>query len=177
MESDMEESMLDIMERMESLVPEYSYSSVKSIVKTDGLVRGFLIEGLKGIKDYLFHVVQVSYELQKDKLSEATEGSWDDLDSLVDRVENSKTAKMKINKKFCEECKQRIEEDIHQLVRRDRELVMEVNDMKRTVYLLYRALLDKGKEKHFIKNLGKIKKYTDSINSLLDERERIITGG
>jgi uncharacterized protein YlaI len=172
----MEESMLDIIERMESLVPEYSYSSIKSIVKTDRQVRDFLLAELKSIKDYLFHVVQVSYELQRDKLSRAAEGSWDDIDTLVDRAENSKTAKMKGNKKFCEDCKKRIDTKIHDLVRRDRELVMEVRDMKRTAHLLYKALFEKGKETHFIKNLDSIKKYVDQIGTLLDERERIITG-
>ncbi len=172
----MEESMLDIMERMESLVPEYSYSSISGIVKTDRQVRDFAIGELKKIKDYMFHVVQVSYELQRDKLSEAVEGSWDEMDTLVDRVENSKTAKMKGNKKYCEECKKRIDSSIHQLVRTDRNLVMQVRDMKRTAHLLYKALLERGKEKHFIKNLDKIKKYADDISALLDERERIITG-
>jgi hypothetical protein len=173
----MEESMLDIMERMESLVPEYSYSSIASIVKTDKNVRSFVLAELKSIKDYLFHVVQVSYELQRDKLSESVEGSWDDLETLVDRIENSKTSKMKGNKKYCEDCKKRIDSSIHKLVRRDRELVIEVRDMKRTAHLLYKALFEKGREKHFIKNLDKIKKYVDLISTLLDDRERIITGG
>ncbi len=172
----MEENMLDVMERMESLVPEYSYSSVSNIVKTDKLVRELLIAEMKKIKDYLFHVVQVSYELQRDKLSDAAEDAWDDVDSLVDMIENSKTTKLKGNKRYCEECKERIESDIQNILRRDRQLVMEVKDMKRTVYLLYRALLEKGKERHFIKNLGKIKKYSDGISSLLDAREKIITG-
>ena len=172
----MEESVHDMMERMETLVPEYSYSSITDIVKTDGLVREFLLAEMKKIKDYLFHVVQVSYELQKDKLSEAVEGAWDDMETLVDRVENSKTSKLKGDKEYCKECQGRIESDLHNIVRRDRELVMEVRDMKRAVYLLYRALLDKGKERHFIKNLAKIKKYRNEIHSLLDKRERIIAG-
>lgn len=173
----MEESMFDIMERMESLVPEYSYSSIQDIVKTDGQVRGFLLSEIKGIKDSLFHVVQVSYELQKDKLSNAAEGAWDEMDILVDKIENSKTSKMKGDKQYCEECKKRIEVEIGSMVRKDRELVMEVKDLKRTVHLLYRALLDEGREGHFIKNLSRIKKYVDAINSLLDAREMIITGG
>ncbi|MBN2330346.1 MAG: hypothetical protein JXC85_00885 [Candidatus Aenigmarchaeota archaeon] len=173
---DVEESMLDIMERMETLVPEYSYSSIASVVKTDKKVRRFLLAELKAIKDYMFHVVQVSYELQRDKLSRSVEGSWDDLDSLVDRVENSKTSKMKGNRKYCEDCKKRIDENIHDLVRRDRELVIEVRDMKRTAHMLYKALFDKGNEARFIKNLDRIKKYVDQVSSLLDERERIITG-
>lgn len=174
---DMEDNMLDIMERMENLVPEYSYSNVKDIVKTDSQVRGYLLDEIKGIKDSLFHVVQISYELQKDKLSDAAEGAWDDMDSLVDRIENSKTSKMKGDKHFCEECKNRIEVEIGSMVRKDRELIMEVSDLKRTVHLLYRALLDQGREGHFIKNLSKVKKYIDSINSLLEAREMIVTGG
>ena len=173
----MEESMFDIMERMESLVPEYSYSSIKDIVKTDGQVRAFLLSEIKCIKDSLFHVVQVSYELQKDKLSNAAEGAWDEMDTLVDKIENSKTSRMKGDKQYCEECKKRIEVEIGSMVRKDRELVMEVKDLKRTVHLLYKALLDKGMEGHFIKNLSRIKKYIDAIDSLIDAREMIITGG
>lgn len=168
--------MLDIMERMESLVPEYSYSSIAGIVKTDKKVREFLLAELKSIKDYLFHVVQISYELQRDKLSRSVEGSWDDMDTLVDRVENSKTSKMKGNQKYCEDCKKRIDASIHDLVRRDRELIIEVRDMKRTAHMMYKALLERGREAHFIKNLDRIKKYIDQVSSILDERERIITG-
>ena len=173
----MEESMLDIMERMESLVPEYSYSSIKDIVKTDSQVREFLLAEIKFVKDQLFHVVQISYELQKDKLSDAAEGAWDEMDTLVDKIENSRIAKKKGDKHYCEECRNRIGAEIRSMVRKDRELVMEVRDLKRTVHLLYKALLEQGRERHFIKNLSKVKNYIAAISSLLDTREIIITGG
>jgi len=173
----MEESMHDILERMESLIPEYSYSSISDIVKTDKKVKELLLSEMKQIKDYLFHIVQVSYELQRDQLSDAAESSWDDVDSLVDRLENAKLFKFKGDKKSCDECKKKVESELQNLIRRDRELVMEVRDLKRTVYLLYRALFDQGREKHFINSLGKIKKYVEEISTLLDIRENIIAGG
>ena len=171
------ESLLDAIERMESFVPGYSYSGIPSIVKTDRDVRNVLINEMKKIKDYFFHVVQVSYELQRDRLSEVAERAWDEVDTIIDRIENSKTAKLEGSKTLCKECEKRLEKNLQNLVRRDRDLVMTVRDMKRAVHLLYRSLLDKGKERHFIKNLDKTKKYMDEINCLLEEREKIIAGG
>jgi hypothetical protein len=168
--------MFDIMERMESLVPEYSYSSVKEIAHTDKMVRDVVISELKQIKDYLFHVVQVSYELQRDKLSDAAEDAWEDIDILIDKVENSKTSKLKGNKSHCEECKARIEKHLHIIVRRDKEIVNAVKDMRKAVQIVYKSLLEKGKEGHFIKNLEEIKKYRAEIDTLLDEREKGLMG-
>ncbi len=172
----MEESMLDVIENMERVVPEYSYSSVAAIVQTDEKVRDFLLEKMKEIKDYLFHVVQISYELQRDKLSEAAESVWNDVKILMNRIENSKTASLKGDKNYCVECKDRIEKNIQSLVRRDRELVMSSKDMRRTAHLLYKELIEKGRERHFIKGVDGIKKYVGEMDSLLDKRERIITG-
>jgi hypothetical protein len=172
-----EDSLLDVMERMEGLVPEYSYSGISEIVRTDREIRDVLVSEVKKIKDYLFHVVQVSYELHRDRLSEVAERAWDDVDTLVDRIENSKTSSLAGSKTHCNECKKRIEGDLGNIVRRDRELVLTVRDMKRLVHMLYWSLLRKGDERKFIKNLDKIKKYRDEINRLLDERERSIVGG
>lgn len=172
----MEENIFDVIEEMEGLVPEYSYSSIAEIVKTDKKVRSVLISEMKKIKDYFFHVVQVSYELQQDRLSEAAEKAWNDVDSLLDWLENSKTAHFGGDKKTCNECKERVEKDIHNLVRKDKELVGAVRDMKRNVHLMYKALLEKGKERQFIKNLDEIKEYVKEIDSLLQEREKTITG-
>jgi hypothetical protein len=172
----LEENFMDMIERMESLVPEYSYSSVNDMVRTDRDVRLYLVGEIKKVKNMLFHVVQVGYELHRDRLSEAAEGAYDDIDSLLDRVENSKTSKMAGSEKFCEECKKRIEQDMHNLIRSDRQLVVKVMDMKRTVHLLHMALMGEGREGHFIKNLEKIKNYRNEINSLLESREKSIVG-
>jgi len=167
---------MDMIERMESLVPEYSYSSVKDMVRTDRDVRLYLVGEMKKVKNMLFHVVQVGYELHRDKLSDAAEGAYDDIDSLLDRVENSRTAKMEGSEKFCEECKKRIERDMHNIIRSDRNLVVTVMDMKRTAHLLHRALMVEGREGHFIKNLEKVKNYRNEIIKLLDSREKSIVG-
>jgi hypothetical protein len=170
-----EESLFDMMERMESLVPEYSYGSVESIIDTDRRVKGYLVSELKLVKDYMFHVVQVSYELQRDRLSEAAEDIWDEIKSLVSRMEVSKTCGKK-GSKACEECRKRIEKNLSELISRDRQLVMEVSSMKTTAQSLYGALLEKGREKYFIKNLDKIKTYAENITSILDDREKNIIG-
>ena len=39
---------------------------------------------------------------------------------------------------------------------------------------LYRALMEKGKERYFIKNLDRIKNYTEEIRWLLEKREKAI---
>jgi hypothetical protein len=171
----MDESLFDMMERMESLVPEYSYTNVKCIIDTDRKVKAFLVAEINKVKEYMFHVVQVSYELQKDRLSEATEEIWDEVKSLVSRIEVSKTCTKK-GKQACEDCKKRIEKNLRELIRRDRQLVLAVRGLKRTAYALYRLLLDKGKEGYFIKNLDKIKTYADDIKAMLDEREKSIIG-
>ena len=171
-----EESMMDIMERMESLVPEYSYESVSDIVRTDGMVRDFLISKMKEIKDCMFHVVQISYELQRDRLSESAESAWNELDSLLDRVENSGVSGMKGRKKYCRECKERIQKNIGNLIRRDRELVLAAKNMRRVAQLLYRELLDKGSEARFISGVNTIKRCADEMTGLLEERDRSIRG-
>ncbi|MCK4714607.1 MAG: hypothetical protein KAT35_03460 [Candidatus Aenigmarchaeota archaeon] len=171
----MEENLFDIMERMESLIPEYSYTSVKCIIETDKKFKQVLVSEIKKIKDYMFHVVQVSYELQRDKLSEAAETVWDDISSIVSRIEVSKTCDRK-GKQACADCKKRIEKNLRELIRKDRELVVAVKDMKTVAYALYKELLEKGREKYFIKNLDKIKTYNDEIISLLEEREKSILG-
>lgn len=172
----MKESMMDIVERMESVVPEYSYSSVNDFLRTDTAVREHLLGEMKGMKEQLFHVVQMSYEMQKDRLSDSAEKIWEELDGLVDRLENSPVAKMSGDKASCEECQKRIAERILEVVRKDRELVMETRDMKRTAYILYKDLLERGNEGRFIKNLSRIKDYAVSVNSLLDARESFIMG-
>ena len=164
-----------MMEMMESLVPEYSYTNVKCIIETDKKVKQFLVSEIKKVKDYMFHAVQVSYELQRDNLSEAAESIWDDIMSLVNRIEVSKVCDKK-GKQACEDCKKRIEKNLQELIRKDRELVIAVKSMKMVAYALYRALFDKGKENYFIKNLDKIKTCNDEIISLLDEREKSILG-
>ena len=139
----MEESLFDMMERMESLIPEYSYTNVKCIMDTDRRVKDFLVSEIRQVKDYMFHVVQVSYELQKDRLSEAAEDIWDEIQSLASRMEVSKTCGKK-GKSACGDCRKRIERDLANLIRRDRELVLAVSGMKRTAYALYKSLLEKG---------------------------------
>ncbi len=171
----MDESLFDMMERMESLVPEYSYTSVKCIIDTDRKVKDFLVSEIKKVKEYMFHVVQVSYELQKDRLSEAAEEIWDEVKSLVSRIEVIKTCTKK-GKHACGDCKKRIEKNLMELIRRDRELVLAVREMKRTAYALYRSLLDKGREGYFIKNLDKIKTYADDIAAMLEDREKSMLG-
>ena len=171
----MEENLFDIMERMESLIPEYSYTSVECIIETDKKVKQVLVSEIKKIKDCMFHVVQVSYELQRDKLSEAAETAWDDISSLVSRIEVSKTCDRK-GRQACADCKIRIENKLRELIRKDRELVIAVKDMRTVAQALYRELLEKGREKYFIKNLDKIKTYIDEIISLLEEREKNILG-
>jgi hypothetical protein len=172
----MEENTHDMLERIESLVPEYSYSSIEDIVRTDEKIREFLLERIKEIKDRLFHVVQISYELERDKLSEIAEGVWEDADILLDRVENSRTSSLKGDKKCCEECKERIDKDIHNLIRRDRQLLLAMRDMRRIVHFLYNELLEKGRESQFIKSADQIKKYAAEITALLQEREKSIFG-
>ncbi len=170
----MEESLFDIMERMESVVPEYSYTNVKCIIETDRKVKGFLVSEISKVKDYMFHVVQVSYELRKDRLSEAAEDIWDEIKSLVSRIELSRTCKK--SGKACEACRRKIEKSLMELIRKDRELVLEVRNMKMTAHGLYKALLEKGREKYFIKNLDKIKTHIDNITSIIEERDKNIIG-
>lgn len=172
----MDENLHDLIEMMEGMVPEYTYDSVTDIVKTDKAVRNHLISEMKKIKEYLFHVVQISYELQRDKLTHSSERAWDDVDSLIDSLQNSKISKLEGDKEHCEECKKKMESDMASLVRRDKELVNSVIDAKRLVILIYRDLLDKGKERSFIKNINKIKKDFSQIQDLIDLRERHILG-
>ena len=86
------EHIFDTMERMESLIPDYSYRDMKNMVETDKKIRQLVISEFKIIKDYMFHVVQVSFELHKEKLTEASEDYWDDIKHLMNIAESSTIA-------------------------------------------------------------------------------------
>lgn len=172
----MEDNLFDLLERMESIVPEYSYENVRKIAETDKKIKAHLISEMKAVKDDMFHVVQVSYELQRDRLSDASEGVWDDIKSVMNRIENSRTCNPDGGRKHCNECMERVEKNHRNIIRRDRELIILAKDLKGNVHALYKMLFDKGKEKHFIKNLDKIKTYVDELNSLIEEREKSIAG-
>ncbi len=171
----MSDDFFDIMEMMEGVVPEYSYTNVKCAVETDAKVKQFLVSEIKKVKDVMFHVVQVGFELQRDKLSMAAEAIWDETRSLAIRAEVSRTCGKK-GKKACDACTKKVEKDLRDLIRRDKELVTKVREMKAVAHSLHRTLLEKGRENYFIKNLDKIKVYTDEIASLMKEREKIVTG-
>jgi uncharacterized hydantoinase/oxoprolinase family protein len=172
----MKENLFDLIERMESIIPDYGYQSVSKISETDKKIKMHLISQIKLVKDDMFHVVQSSYELQRDRLSEASENVWDDVTSLMNRIENSKTCNPKGGKQHCEECMKRVERNLHSILRKDRELILMLKDMKKDTRVLYRTLFDKGEEKSFIKNLDKIKTYVNEINELIEEREKSIVG-
>ncbi len=171
----MTESLFDMLERMESMVPEYSYTTIEKMVETDRKIREFMIGQMKEVKDMMFHVVQVSYELQKDRLSEEAEAAWDNVTALMTMVQSTKACDMK-DKKGCEVCRKNVEDSLYELIRKDRHLVLSVLGMKKQTGTLYRALLDKGREKYFIKNLGKINNCVDEVRTLLAERDAAIKG-
>ncbi len=171
-----DEHIFDTLERMESIIPDYGYSTVNKVIETDRNIREFVISDVSIIKNYMFHVVQVSFELQRDRLTDAAEGMWDDVKHLANRAGVSRVPKGK-NRKDCESCQERVNDNLRELIRKDRELVIAVKDMKSAAYAVYRELFTHGREKHFIKNLNKIKTYTEDIIGILDERDKIIAGG
>jgi len=172
----MEESLMDIIERMEGLVPEYSYSDIENISSTDRAVKSFLSKQLRNAKDEMFHVVQTSYELHRDRLSEAAEDVWDDLSALLARIANSRECDPKGSAEHCEKCMKRVEKDMENIIRRDRELVLKADEMNRELLRLKKMLFERGREKQFIKNLDKIKTYIDEMHDLIEQREHSILG-
>ena len=171
----MQESLFDMLERMESMVPDYGYATIERMTQTDRKIREFMLEEMRGVKDSMFHVVQVSYELQRDRLSDAAEDVWDEVSSLMTRVQSTRICQLK-DKKACEACRDKVEENLYDIIRKDRQLVLAVLELKRNAGILYRALLNKGREKYFIKNLDRIKNCIEQVNSLLEERDATIRG-
>lgn len=167
---------MDMIEKMEGIVPEYSYSNIEGISSTDRAVKSFALKEVRKAKDEMFHVVQTSYELQRDRLSEAAEDIWDDMSSLLARIENSKECNPKESAEHCEKCMKRVEKDMANIIRNDRELVMKVREMNREIIKMKKMLFDKGKEKRFIKNLDKIKTYITEIEDIIESREHSILG-
>lgn len=171
------EKFFDALERMENEIPDYGYSERAGFDETDRKVRDLVSSDVRQVKDTMFHVVQVSYELQKDELSKAAEGAWDDVTSLLSRVQSSRLcACSKHEPDGCEACRENAQRKMDELVRKDRELVGAVREMKASVRELYSALLGKGRENYFIRNLGQIKKYTETVTVILQEREKIVRG-
>lgn len=172
------EKFFDAMERMENEIPDYGYSDTGSFDETDRKVRDLVSSDVRDMKDTMFHVVQVSYELQRDSLSQAAEGAWDDMSSLLSMVQSSRLCTCrKHDAGGCETCRENAQRKLDELVRKDRELVDAVREMKASVRELYRALLGKGREGYFIRNLDQIKKYTEQVTTILKDREKIVKGG
>jgi hypothetical protein len=171
------EKFFDAMERMENEIPQYGYSETSGFDETDRKVRDLVSVDVREMKDTMFHVVQVSYELQRDSLSKAAEGAWDDVSSLLAKVQSSRLcACRKHGGGGCESCRDNAQKKLDELVRKDRQLVDAVREMKVSVRGLYSALIDKGKEDYFIRNLDQIKKYTETVATILEEREKIVRG-
>jgi hypothetical protein len=122
-------------------------------------------------------VVQVSYELQRDSLSKAAEGAWDEVSSLLSRIQSSRLCACGEHASGgCESCRENAQRKLDELVRKDRQLVDAVREMKASVRELYSALIGKGREDYFIRNLDQIKKYTETVTTILEEREKIVRG-
>ena len=167
----------DAVERMENEIPEYGYSEKARFDETDRKVRDLVSSDVREIKDAMFHVVQVSYELQKDDLSKAAEGAWDDVSALLSRVQSSRLCTCRKHAdEGCESCRDNAQRKLDELVKKDRELVDSVREMKASVRQLYAALLGKGREGYFIRNLDQVKKYVEQVTAILQEREKIVRG-
>jgi hypothetical protein len=170
-------NMHDVLEEMEHLVPEYSYANLSAIVRTDKLFRQALIDDIKEIKDYLFHAVQASYELQRDALSRESESAWLDVDLLLGKVRNSGTGRLEEESETaCTDCRRRIEHDMVEVLIRDREIARLVRELKAITRELHKELFQKGNERRFIKNLDKIKECAKETERLVREREKHIMG-
>jgi hypothetical protein len=165
----MSQRLFDAMESMEGIVPEYGYSGMEKMMETDRRIKEFLVQEMKEAKERMFHVVQVSYELQKDRLSEAAEGTWDGITALMSKVQAARLSEAG-DEKGCERCMKAVEKNMRELIMKDRELVTAVREMKAVTRMLHRELFDKGKERYFIKNLKRINNYVDEVSTLLDQR-------
>ena len=172
----MEENLFDTIERMQSIIPDYSYENIKKVSETDSRIKAHLLKEMKGIKENMFHVVQASYEIQRDKLSEASEDVWDDITSLMNRIENSKTCDPKSGREHCDKCMKRIMKNLRTIMTTDRDIIRTTKSMKGDVNVLYKILFEKGREKSFIKNLDKIKTYITDINDMIDTRGKSVVG-
>ncbi len=164
---------MDALEAMENMLPSYSYADIDKMTDTDRKVRDVLVSDLMEIKEQMFHVVQVSYELRRDNLSQAAEPIWDEMSSLLARVRASRLCEHK-DSKGCKLCMEGVERNILKVVIKDKELVSSVKSIKAASRMLYRSLMEKGMEKYFIRNLDKIKTGVEEINTLLEERASLV---
>ncbi|MFH0956566.1 MAG: hypothetical protein V1813_01750, partial [Candidatus Aenigmatarchaeota archaeon] len=128
------EKFFDSVEMMENTIPDYGYLEAGKVEETDRKVRELLISEVREMKDTMFHVVQVGYELQRDGLSYAAETAWDDVSSLLSRIQSARLCRCDRRQPGgCEPCRERAERCFHELVRNDRRLVEAVKGMKVSV--------------------------------------------
>jgi hypothetical protein len=165
----------DSLEVMENTIPSYGYSDASKAEETDKRVRDLLISEVREMKETMFHVVQVGYELQRDGLSNAAEAAWDEVGTLLSRLQSSRLCRCgKKEQGGCGSCQEKAERSLIELVRNDRELIEAVKGMKASVRSLYKAVLEKGLENHFIRNINQIKNYTELVSGILAEREKTL---
>ena len=71
---------------LRKLIPGYEYSDSHRAELTDGKLSLLILEELRKCKNTLFDIVEISYELQLDKLTKGVQKIRDELDIFADEI-------------------------------------------------------------------------------------------
>jgi hypothetical protein len=143
-------------------IPAYDYSSESRAEATDGKICRFMIEEIRKSKDYLFHIIQVAYELHEESLNKNFQGLRDDLDVFSDEIKVR-------NFQWSRDLSQAW---IEKLIKHDYHLVQQMQKLNTELYDLHKIFLKVVKlypKKTDPKQLEQVRKLIKLLEKAIDK--------
>ena len=158
---------------VEKFIPAYDYSSESRAEATDGKICKFMIEEVRKSKDYLFHIIQVAYELHEESLDKNFQGLRDDLDIFSDEI---KVRNFQWSRDLSQAWIEKLIKHDYHLVQQMHKLNKELDDLHKIflkVVKLYPKKTDPKQLEQVRKLIKLLEKAVDKIVLTFKEREVI----
>lgn len=158
---------------VEKFIPAYDYSSESRAEATDGKICKFMIEEVRKSKDYLFHIIQVAYELHEESLDKNFQGLRDDLDIFSDEI---KVRNFQWSRNLSQAWIEKLIKHDYHLVQQMHKLNKELDDLYKIfmkVVKLYPKKTDPKELEQVRKLIKLLEKAVDKIVLTFKEREVI----
>lgn len=158
---------------VEKFIPAYDYSSESRAEATDGKICKFMIEEVRKSKDYLFHIIQVAYELHEESLDKNFQGLRDDLDIFSDEI---KVRNFEWSRNLSQAWIEKLIKHDYHLVQQMHKLNKELDDLYKIfmkVVKLYPKKTDPKELEQVRKLIKLLEKAVDKIVLTFKEREVI----
>lgn len=158
---------------VEKFISAYDYSSESRAEATDGKICKFMIEEVRKSKDYLFHIIQVAYELHEESLDKNFQGLRDDLDIFSDEI---KVRNFQWSRNLSQAWIEKLIKHDYHLVQQMHKLNKELDDLHKIflkVVKLYPKKTDPKELEQVRKLIKLLEKAVDKIVLTFKEREVI----